>query len=98
MDTQEEIKKITDSMKKLLQEKNKRYGNSALEPLDLFNKVINNPLEDTAVKGILIRISDKLNRIKNSEELRKNDISDIIGYFMLLCVKKGWTDFSDLID
>lgn len=98
MDTQVEIAKVTTSMKELLQEKNKRYGNSALEPCTVFNSIIQNPEEDVAVKGILIRIGDKLKRIENSKDLRKNDVADLIGYLNLLCIKKGWTDFSDLLD
>jgi len=46
----------------------------------------------------LNRIDDKLSRIKNSEELRKNDVVDLMGYLVLLCIKKGWMNFKDLID
>ncbi len=60
-----------------------KYGNSALEPLNLFHKGI-------AENSIAIRLDDKLSRIKNSEVgLRTNDICDIIGYFVLLLVSKG---------
>lgn len=85
------ISHILESLNKLLQEKNKRYGNSALEPLGIFNK-------GDSTDGILIRLDDKLQRIKNSTELRKNDVADIMGYLTLLCVSKGWDDFSELID
>lgn len=87
----EKIKNICDGINRLLQEKNKRYGNSALSPLGIFNK-------KSASDGILVRLDDKLMRIKNSDELRKNDVSDIIGYMILLCVDKGWDNFDDLID
>jgi hypothetical protein len=95
--SQKLIKKTCDSLKNFLLEKNKRYGDSALEPLDIFNNVIKNE-PDIVVKGILIRLLDKLKRIKNADILRKNDVIDIIGYFTLICVKKEWTDFNDLID
>lgn len=87
----DKIKQTCDSLNRLLQEKNKRYGNSALEPLGIFNK-------KSASDGIMVRLDDKLMRVKNSDELRKNDVSDIMGYLVLLCVDKGWDNFDDLID
>jgi len=87
----DKIKQTCDSLNRLLQEKNKRYGNSALEPLGIFNK-------KSASDGIMVRLDDKLMRVKNSNELRKNDVSDIMGYLVLLCVDKGWDNFDDLID
>ena len=87
----DKIKQTCDSLNRLLQEKNKRYGNSALEPLEIFNK-------KSASDGIMVRLDDKLMRVKNSNELRKNDVSDIMGYLVLLCVDKGWDNFDDLID
>jgi hypothetical protein len=84
------IQKVTEGLNYLLQEKNKRYGNSALEPLD--------NIKYTVEDGIKIRLSDKLKRVINSEELRKNDVADIIGYLILLCVNKEWLTFKDLID
>jgi len=90
MDTRKQIENTVDSLKELLIEKNKRYGNSALEPL----KGIKYTPED----GIKIRLTDKLKRVINSDNLRKNDVADIMGYLTLLCVSKGWSDFNDLID
>ena len=94
-----EIEEVGKAITAFLSEKNKRYGSSAVEhKLDIFDKIINSDLEPIQVKGILIRLLDKLKRIQNSEELRKNDVADIIGYFHLICVIKKWNDFSDLID
>ena len=90
METRDKIENTVDSLKKLLIEKNKRYGNSALEPLE--------GIKYTPEDGIKIRLTDKLKRVINSDNLRKNDIADIMGYLTLLCVSKGWTDFNDLID
>jgi len=86
-----DIEKTLKSMNELLQEKNKRYGNSAIAPLKVFS-------QQSAENSICIRLDDKLSRIKNGTELRKNDVADMMGYLTLLCVAKGWTDFSDLID
>ncbi len=90
MTTFDKIGRITDSLKEFLQEKNKRYGNSALEPLE--------GIKYTVEDGIKIRLSDKVKRIINSDELRKNDVLDILGYIILLCVHKNWLNFKDLID
>ena len=45
-----------------------------------------------------IRLDDKVKRVKNSKELRKNDIIDLTGYLVLLCIEKDWLNFDDLID
>lgn len=63
----------------MLIEKNKKYGNSALEPLGVFSKL-------SPEEGLMIRIDDKLKRIKNGS-LEKDDedvINDLIGYLVLL--------------
>lgn len=91
MRSEAKIKAICDSMKELLLEKNARYGDSALHPLQVFSRL--NPSE-----GIRIRLDDKLSRVSNSASLRKNDIADLIGYLVLLCAAEGWTDFKELID
>lgn len=63
----------------MLIEKNQKYGNSALEPLGVFSKL-------SPEEGLMIRIDDKLKRIKNGS-LDKDDedvINDLIGYLVLL--------------
>ncbi len=68
-------------IRELLISKNIKYGNSALEPLGVFSKL-------SAKEGLLIRIDDKLKRIKNGS-LEKDDedvINDLIGYLVLLKV------------
>ena len=93
----EGIYRVYHSMSKLIKEKNRRYGNSVMEPLGIFNSYVSEH-NDESLNGILIRLDDKLKRIKNSKELRKNDVSDLMGYLAFLCVDKGWEDFSDLLD
>ena len=85
------IELVLESLKEFLLEKNKRYGNSALNPVKVFSKA------DSGA-SILIRIDDKISRIKNSSEIRKNDITDLMGYLVLLSVSNGWFDFNELID
>lgn len=90
----EKIIEIVDAIKNLLLEKNKRYGNSALNPQNIFYK-------GDSTQSIEIRLDDKLSRIKNNNgNLRVNDVSDIIGYCVLLLISMGATkkDIEKLID
>lgn len=94
MNTEEKIIEIVDAIKNLLLEKNKRYGNSALNPQNIFYK-------GDSTQSIEIRLDDKLSRIKNNNgNLRVNDVSDIIGYCVLLLISMGATkkDIEKLID
>lgn len=88
---EEDFDKLFDNFKKMLIEKNKRYGNSALEPINIFSKT-------GASNQICNRIDDKISRIQVSDELRKNDICDLFGYLALLMMQKNWLEFDDQID
>ena len=94
MDTQEKISIICDNLKEMLLEKNKNYGDSCFQPINVFFKK-----EDfDSTDSIALRLDEKLLRLKNSTELRKNDCIDSIGYLILLCIAKDWVDFRDQID
>lgn len=82
------FKTITDSIASLLEYKNDKYGNSALEPLNIF--------QGKCKAGQ--RLDDKLARVKNSETLSKNDVSDLIGYLILTCKENNWSNFDDQKD
>jgi len=68
-----------EEIRDLLVSKNKKYGNSALEPLGVFSNL-------DAREGLLIRIDDKLKRIKNGSLERDDEdvVNDLIGYLVLL--------------
>ena len=85
---EDDFDSITSSICEMLKEKDKRYGNAALKPLEIFAKH----------HKYGARIDEKLMRVKNGEELLKNDVADIIGGLILICKDRGWTDFSDQID
>lgn len=87
--SQESIAEIVDATKDLLLYKNKMYGDSALNPVGIFTKHIKTVPANTA--SILVRLDDKLGRVKNAPALRINDVSDIIGYCTLLLVSMGAT-------
>jgi hypothetical protein len=91
LSSQGKITAVANSIRDLVLEKNQRYGDAALNPLKIFSKL-------DAGSSIQIRLDDKLSRIINGDELRKNDVADVLGYLILLCASKGWLDFSDLID
>jgi len=63
--------------------KNSKYGNSALEPLNVFS-------EAGAVDGIKMRIDDKLKRIKNAGlvDATEDTLQDLAGYLILLMIAK----------
>lgn len=70
---------VLEEIRDLLIAKNQKYGNSALEPIGVFSQL-------SAKEGLLVRIDDKLKRIKNGS-LEKDDedvINDLIGYLVLL--------------
>lgn len=76
-DTQKEIVIVCDQIKELLLEKNRKYGDSALNPIRIFSKANN-------LEQIKVRIDDKLNRLKNIQEDETEDtVTDLIGYLVL---------------
>jgi hypothetical protein len=78
--TQAHIAVVCNEVKELLIEKNKKYGDSALNPSRIFSKA-------NAVEQLLVRIDDKLNRIQKGAGLLANDedvIMDLMGYLVLL--------------
>lgn len=79
MSSREKIIEITNSMQDLLLYKNEKYGDSALSPNNVFYK-------GDSTNSILIRLDDKIGRIKNNPDSvpRINDVCDVIGYCVLL--------------
>ena len=64
----------------LLLRKNISYGNSAIEPVRFLSKA-------SAEEQILVRIDDKLNRLRNQQEFSGEDtVTDLVGYLILLQV------------
>lgn len=79
---------VLNSVSEVLIEKNRKYGNAALEPIGLFYK-------GDSVASIAIRIDDKISRVRNAEELRKNDMFDLLGYGLLLGISQNYWDIPE---
>ena len=77
--TQNKIRKAGKEVIELLIEKNKSYGDSALEPANIFAR-------GNAVENLCARIDDKLMRIKTQgyRGYGEDNIKDLIGYLILL--------------
>ena len=90
-DIQAKINRLFTNFSKFLIEKNKRYGDSALHPLQIFSK-------SPANVQVCNRLDDKLGRIKHARELTKNDVADVFGYTALLLIQNDWLEFDDLLD
>ena len=66
----------------MLIEKNRKYGDSALNPARIFSKASN-------IEQLKVRLDDKLSRIKNAQDDEDEDvIADLIGYLVLLTIAR----------
>lgn len=78
--TQIDIATVCDELKEMLLEKNRKYGDSALNPVRVFSR------SDT-LEQIRVRIDDKLSRLRNQQHDEDEDvIEDLTGYLVLLQV------------
>ena len=82
--TQNSIKWTCNEIRDLLISKNKAYGDSALEPDNIFSKLDN-------AQAICARIDDKLSRIKNVglDDKTEDTLDDLIGYLILLKIARS---------
>ena len=75
--TQAKICVTCDNIKELLLTKNRKYGDSALNPVRVFSKA--SPLEQ-----IKVRLDDKLSRMQSAQSDEDEDVvTDLIGYLVL---------------
>tara|TARA_R100001443_G_scaffold4358_2_gene12848 strand:- start:451 stop:861 length:411 start_codon:yes stop_codon:yes gene_type:complete len=73
------LDKSVEKIVKLLKEKNAAYGNTALNPANIFSKL-------DSTEAICARLDDKLSRIKNRgiNDKTEDTVDDLIGYLLLL--------------
>lgn len=86
-DSEFQIKEVTSQLQELLLRKNRAYGNSALEPLNIFS-------HQNAVDSLCARLDDKLSRIKNKglNDKTEDTLFDLAGYLILLIIAKNEQD------
>lgn len=85
MKTQEQIVAVCDEIKELLLAKNRKYGDSAINPVRIFSKA--DPLEQ-----INVRLDDKLSRLASRQNDEDEDVElDLIGYLILKRVARRKT-------
>lgn len=72
-----ELDTVLTELKNLLLEKNKNYGDSALNPVRIFSKA-------SAIEQIKIRIDDKISRLARGHNAGEDVYQDLIGYLVLL--------------
>lgn len=72
------VDKICEEIATLLKEKNRSYGNAALDPIRVFSRL-------DSYQQLLVRIDDKLSRIKRGDNTFNEDtVRDLVGYLILL--------------
>jgi hypothetical protein len=78
------IAQVCDELKAMLLEKNRAYGNSALEPVRVFSQA-------SPVEQLLVRLDDKLSRLARGSGAGEDVVLDLMGYLVLLRVaqKRG---------
>ena len=90
--SQQDIASVCDEIKELLLEKNKRYGDAALDPVRIFSKA-------DPIAQLETRMDDKLSRIRTSDPEDSEDAYlDLLGYLVLHRVaRKQQRRFRDFI-
>ena len=94
--TEQLIEEMCESMKDLLIQKNRDYGDSATNPSNVFSS-------GSPVDSLCARIDDKLMRIQNKgiNDKTEDTVSDLIGYLILLKValhKEKHDEYEDMAE
>jgi hypothetical protein len=83
--TQQEIAEECNAIAEMLCEKNRKYGDSALNPVRVFSRC-------DALEQINVRIDDKLSRLRSAQGDDMEDAEmDLIGYLILKRIAKRRT-------
>lgn len=80
--SQRDICATCDEIRELLLEKNRKYGDSALNPVRIFSRA-------STLEQLKVRLDDKLSRMQNAQDDEDEDVvSDLIGYLILFKVAR----------
>ena len=90
--SQEEVQKLIaetcDEIKELLLEKNRNYGNAAIDPIRIFSKA-------DVLEQINVRLDDKLSRLARGSNAGEDVELDLVGYIVLKRVAKKFHGITD---
>lgn len=83
MNTRSKIKAKCKKIEELLLQKNAKYGDASLSPVNIFSKC-------NSVSSIKARIDDKLKRIQTAGPIddTEDTLLDLTGYLILLMIAK----------
>lgn len=76
-----DVQAVLADVGNLLIEKNKKYGNSALDPMRVFSRA-------RTVEQIRVRLDDKLSRLARGVGEDEDVERDVMGYLVLLRVAR----------
>ncbi len=77
-----DLNQVLDGLEALLLAKNRKYGDSALNPAQTFSSA-------SPIELINVRLDDKLSRIRNRQTDEDEDVEiDLIGYLILKQIAK----------
>lgn len=77
MDFAKELRIVVNDIETMLLEKNRKYGNSALDPVRIFSKA-------STLEQLKVRMDDKLSRLRSAQTDEDEDvIDDLIGYLLI---------------
>lgn len=76
-----DVRAVLDEVEQLIVEKNRAYGNSALDPVRVFSRA-------SVVEQLLVRIDDKLSRLSRGSAAGEDVDRDLMGYLVLLRVAR----------
>lgn len=85
-ETETKIVEVCTNLANMLIDKNRKYGDSALDPIRVFSKA-------SPAESLFTRIDDKVSRIKNSDKLDQDDLFDLLGYGVLIAIANNWTEY-----
>lgn len=77
----EQVRAVLSEIEAMLLEKNRAYGNSALEPVRIFSKA-------DSIEQLKVRLDDKLSRLMRGEAAGEDVELDLVGYLVLLRVAR----------
>lgn len=77
------LRELLDDVEQFLKAKNARYGNSVLDPVRIFSSCSDE-------EQILVRIDDKLSRIKAAQGAQDDEdtLLDLLGYLVILLLRR----------